>query len=88
MRRNIVGSRVRLRRRELRLTQDALAARLQTFGVGLERAGVSKVESGMRRVTDSEVLALAECLGVDPNWLLDYGGTAHAVRCAAIQPGR
>ena len=40
------------------------------LGVTIDRAGVSKIESGTRSVLDYEVKALAKALGVSVGWLL------------------
>lgn len=71
--RNIVGPRVRAARRRLtpRLTQAALAVRLQVAGFNIDRAGVAKIECGYREVTDYELVALAKALGISAAWLLD-----------------
>lgn len=69
---NIVGERVkkaRLRRKPP-LTQDELSGRLAVLRVSIDRAGISKVEGGTRRVLDFEVKALAKALGVSVGWLL------------------
>ncbi len=69
---NIVGERVkkaRLRKR-LPLTQDQLSGKLARQGVTIDRAGISKIESGARRVLDFEVRGLSRVLGVSPAWLL------------------
>ena len=72
-RRNIIGKRVRLARKIAKpeITQNDLAARLQTQGLQLEQAAVSKIESGYREVTDVEVAIIAKALGVSINWLFD-----------------
>lgn len=59
---NLVGSRVRKRRLELNITQDAFAARCQAAGWDLSRGTFSKVEAGLRRVNDAEVVLLAKIL--------------------------
>ena len=69
-RRNISGERVRMRRLRLRLSQAALAAKVQTEGVLLEQDALSRIESGARMVQDYELWALAEVLGVTSDWLL------------------
>lgn len=69
-RRNISGERVRMRRLYLRLSQAALAAKVQTEGVLLEQDAVSRIESGIRMVQDYELWALAAVLGVTSDWLL------------------
>lgn len=69
---NIVGERVRIARlrRTPPLTQDELSGQLAAYEVILDRAAVSKVESGTRYVSDFEVRALSKVLGVSPSWLL------------------
>ena len=69
---NIVGERVkqaRLKHKPL-LTQDELSGRLSHLGVYVDRAGIAKIETGIRCVVDYELKALAEALGVSVNWLL------------------
>ncbi|HUW08755.1 MAG TPA: helix-turn-helix transcriptional regulator [Anaerolineae bacterium] len=69
---NIVGRMVRRARvaPTPRVTQQALAVRLQMLGWDIDRFGVSKIERGARRVTDREVLLLAEALGISVAVLL------------------
>ena len=50
------------------VTQADLAARLQIQDIRLERAAISKIETGYREVTDVEVSAIAKALGVPINW--------------------
>ena len=59
---NIVGSCVRRFRIQADLSQDALAAKLQVNGWDLSRAGLSKIEAGLRRVNDAELWVLAKTL--------------------------
>lgn len=73
---NIVGPRVRQARRNANLTQADLAARLQLRGLRIDRAGVAKIEGGMRQVSDIELKAIADALGVRAAWLLDDQGDA------------
>ena len=68
--RNISGERVRARRLSMRLSQAALAAKVQTEGVILEQDAISRIELGSRMVQDNELWALAEVLGVSSDWLL------------------
>lgn len=69
---NIVGLRLRQARRRSNppLTQDQLSGQLARLGVPIDRAGISKIEIGIRRVLDIEVKALSKVLGVSPGWLL------------------
>lgn len=69
-RRNISGERVRMKRLPMRLSQAALAAKVQAEGVILEQDAISRIELGSRMVQDYELWALAEVLGVSSGWLL------------------
>ena len=68
---NICGKRVKEARQKLGLTQVDLAARLQVAGVIIERDSVSRIEIGTRFVADYEIVALAKCLSVSADWLLN-----------------
>ena len=61
---NIIGSHVRKARKEAKITQIDLAARLQVLGIKIDQAGMSKLEGGNRPVTDIEVAAIAKILKV------------------------
>ena len=61
---NIVGPQVRRLRVAAELSQEALAGRLQVAGWDLSRAGLSKIEAGLRLVIDAEAVVLARVLGV------------------------
>lgn len=67
---NICGNRVKEARQKLRLSQEALAAKLQVEGVNIERDSVSRIEIGTRFVADYELLALCRVLNVTPQFLL------------------
>ena len=64
MQRNIIGPRVRKARKEARITQTDLAARLQILGITIDQAGLSKLETCNRPVTDIEVAAISEALNL------------------------
>lgn len=72
LQKNIVGARVRQARKAFPggLTQDQLSGKLAALDVQLDRAGIAKVELGIRHVFDYEVAALARALKVELNWLL------------------
>ena len=67
---NICGERIKAARKKLKLSQEQLAARLQTEGINIERDSVSRLESGTRFVADYELATLARVLGVEVAWLL------------------
>jgi transcriptional regulator with XRE-family HTH domain len=75
-RKNIVGPRVRKARKEGRVTQMELAARLQLLGMTIDRSGIAKLESGKRPASDIEVAAIARVLKVPITWL--YGESEDA----------
>ena len=70
---NIIGQRIRQAREEAkpRITQIDLAARLQTAGLQIDQAAVSRIESGTHEVTDKEAKIIADALGVTIAWLFD-----------------
>lgn len=70
---NIVADRVRDARSKGKsaLTQDELSGQLAALGVTIDRAGISKIETGTRSVLDYELKALARVLCVSVGWLLD-----------------
>ncbi len=69
---NLVGERVKKARGSAQppLTQDGLAKKLAKLGISIDRAGVAKIETGIRGVLDFELVALAKSLGVKVTWLL------------------
>jgi len=68
---NIIGERVRIARKKATppITQIDLAARLQTLGLQVDQAAVSRIESGSHEVTDVETAIIAKALGVTIGWL-------------------
>lgn len=70
---NLVGERVKEARAAANppLTQEALSKKLSKLGVSIDRAGVAKIETGIRGVLDFELVALAKALGVKVTWMLD-----------------
>ena len=67
---NVCGARVKAARKKLKLSQENLAAKLQTQGVVIERDSVSRIEIGTRFVADYELLALCRALNVSLEYLL------------------
>ncbi len=68
---NIIGEKVEQRRKAMGMKQKELLVQLQVKGVELNSSGLSKLEGQLRSVSDYEVKALSEVLGVSVNWLLD-----------------
>ncbi len=61
---NVIGPQVRRLRSQRNLTQEQLAARIQLLGLEISRAGLSKIEAGLRCVSDAELPVIAEALKV------------------------
>lgn len=69
---NLSGNRIHQARTAMRLSQAALAARMQVNGVMIEREAISKIETGDRFVTDYELLMFSKVLNVTLDWLIEY----------------
>ena len=65
-RNNIAGIKIRELRLQWkpRLSQRALAEKLQLIGIDLDKNAIQRIESGSRFVTDIELSAFAEVFGV------------------------
>jgi transcriptional regulator with XRE-family HTH domain len=68
---NISGDRIKEARSELGLSQDQLSGRLAKLGITIDRAGISKIETGIRGIYDFELKAFANILKVSTDWLLE-----------------
>jgi len=71
--RNLIGSKVKQARYKFKpkVTQTDLLARLAVRGIELEKTSISKIEAKTRPVTDIELVAIADALGVSVMWLLE-----------------
>ena len=67
---NVSGDRIRELRLRDRLSQAALAAKMQTEGVIVEQDVISRIESGSRLVTDYELLVLTRIFSTTADWLI------------------
>lgn len=70
---NVSGNRIRKLRLKARLSQAALAAKMQTEGVIAEQDVISKIESGSRLVTDYEILVPTRIFNVSADWIIGTG---------------
>lgn len=68
---NVVGPRIREARYRGggKITQEQLAARLQSLGIDLDRTAISKIENGRRPVTDAEIVAICKALDISVAFL-------------------
>ena len=69
---NLCGERVRALRLgyPTKLSQRALADRLQLIGIDIDKNAIQRIESGSRFVTDIELKALAEIFEVSVSDLI------------------
>jgi len=67
---NISGERIKEARMRTELSQDQLSGRLAKVGITVDRAGISKIETGIRGIYDFELKALAKILKVSTDWLM------------------
>ena len=70
---NLVAERVKEARAAANppLTQEGLSKKLSRLSVSIDRAGIAKIETGIRGVLDFELVAIAKALGVKVTWLLN-----------------
>lgn len=67
---NLCGNRVAAARKRLNISQRELADRLQLAGLDVDKNAVQRIEAGKRFVTDIELVALSEVLGMSFSELL------------------
>ena len=70
----IVGQRVVAPRKEQKIKQKDLLARLQVRGLNLNQSSLSALEGQRRRVSDRELVVLASALGVEMEALVRKPG--------------
>lgn len=68
---NITGSQIRKLRKLAGYSQRQLSEKLELEAVYTCRGSVSRIESGVRAVTDIELAAIAKILGVSVDKLFD-----------------
>lgn len=68
---NLVGAKVRELRRARRMSQQALSVQLELRGIYVCRGSVSRLEDGLRTVTDIELFALAQIFQVSIDSLFE-----------------
>ena len=61
----LIGGNLKRLRRKLKISQQTLSNKLELLGVYICRGSVSRIEDYSRTVTDIELFAIAEVLGVE-----------------------
>lgn len=77
-----LGDRIRLRREELRMSQEELATRLGYKS----RSTIAKIENGENDLTQSKIVAFAGALNTTARWLLDYDDSDTTLPPGAHRP--
>jgi len=65
---NIVGTRIKTRREELKMTQTALAEATGYTG----KTAISKIENGINDLTQSKIISFAHALRTTPAYLMGW----------------
>lgn len=67
---NIISSRLKQARKDKKLSQSELAAKLQLCNINIDQQMISKIEKNERQVTDYELACICKVLGVSCEWML------------------
>lgn len=62
---NLIGNNVKKYRKQNKMSQQTLSNKLELLGVYVCRGSVSRIEDKSRTVTDIELYAIAQVLGVE-----------------------
>ena len=68
---NICGKNIAKFRTELKVSQRALADRMQLVGIDIDKNAIQRIECGKRFVTDIEIVAFAKVFKVEYKDLLE-----------------
>lgn len=68
---NIIGDKIKVLRKEKGLNQKALAEQLQLLGYDFNDLTILRIENGDRFVADYELRALAEFFNMSADYLLE-----------------
>lgn len=66
-----IGSNIKKLREKARLTQEQVAAKLQTSGCDITRSAVAKIEVGQRHLYPDEIVLLKEILTASYDEIFD-----------------
>ena len=72
-RNNICGNKIASIRKEMKLSQRALADKLQIEGLDIDKNAIQRIESGKRFVTDIEIVIISRTLNITIEELLTPG---------------
>lgn len=67
---NISGKNIASFRNKLKISQRALAERMQLIGIDIDKNAIQRIECGKRFVTDIEIVAFAKVFDIEIQDLL------------------
>lgn len=65
-----IGARIRMRRTQLKMSQESVRAQMELENVYLSRAQLSRIEVGTSLPNAVEIIALVRVLQITCSWLL------------------
>ncbi len=68
---NLCGKNIAKFRLKMKISQRALADKMQLVGIDIDKNAIQRIESGMRFVTDIEIVAFVKVFGIDYKDLLE-----------------
>ncbi len=68
---NVIGSILREKRKERKLSLEALSSKLLLLGINIPITSLYRIENNQRTVRDYEICALSVALDINVNELLD-----------------
>ena len=68
---NICGQNITKLRKEMKISQRALADKMQLVGIDIDKNAIQRIEAGKRFVTDIEIVALTKVFEVSFEELLN-----------------
>ncbi len=69
---NIISNNLKELRDRKGVSQNDLAAKLQTMNVNIDQQMISRIENNNRQVTDYELACICKCLSTTPNELMSF----------------
>lgn len=70
---NVCGKNIAKFRTDMKISQRALADKMQLVGIDIDKNAIQRIECGKRFVTDIEIIAFAKIFEVSFDALLNYG---------------
>lgn len=64
---NYMGNIIAKNRKELKISQNILASKMQLKGINIGKNDISKIENGTRLIKDFELIAIKDILNIDFN---------------------